>query len=56
MGAWRGGTLADHVIRAGTFTIHADDFYPSGRVTGRDRAAGLIRHDWELSTDGVDAD
>jgi lipopolysaccharide transport system ATP-binding protein len=53
--AWRGGTLADHVERAGSFTIHADDFYPSGRPPSRDKTVGLIRHTWELSTNGTDA-
>lgn len=46
--AWRGGTLADHVERAVSFMVDADDFYPSGRPPGRDRTAGLIRHTWEL--------
>jgi homopolymeric O-antigen transport system ATP-binding protein len=54
--AWRGGTLADHVERAGSFTIHADDFYPSGRPPGRARGAGLIRHNWELSNTGAGAE
>jgi lipopolysaccharide transport system ATP-binding protein len=54
--AWRGGTLADHVERAGSFAIHADDFYPSGRVTGRDRTAGLIRHNWALAGSGDGAE
>jgi lipopolysaccharide transport system ATP-binding protein len=53
--AWRGGTLADHVERAGSFTVHADDFYPSGRPPGRDKTVALIRHTWELATNGTDA-
>ena len=54
--AWRGGTLVDHVERAGSFTIHADDFYPSGRLPDRDRTFGLIRHDWELSDSNAGAE
>jgi len=54
--AWRGGSLADHVERVGSFTVHADDFYPSGRVTGRDRTAGLIRHEWDLLQSGAGAE
>jgi lipopolysaccharide transport system ATP-binding protein len=54
--AWRGGTLADHVERACSFMIHADDFYPSGRPPGRDRTAGVIRHNWELSKNGAGAE
>jgi lipopolysaccharide transport system ATP-binding protein len=54
--AWRGGTLADHVEFAGSFTVHADDFYPSGRLPDRNKALGLIRHTWELSANGVGAE
>jgi lipopolysaccharide transport system ATP-binding protein len=46
---WRAGALADHVEYAGSFTVHADDFYSTGRVPDRSKAVGLIRHEWELS-------
>jgi homopolymeric O-antigen transport system ATP-binding protein len=54
--AWRRGTLADHVELAGFFTVHADDFYPSGRLSDRDKAVGLIRHTWELAETGAGAE
>ena len=47
--AWRGGALADLVEGAATFTIHADDFYPSGRPPTRYKSLGLIRHEWRVS-------
>ena len=46
---WRAGSLADQVEYAGFFTVHADDFYSTGRVPDRSKAVGLIRHEWELS-------
>ncbi len=54
--AWRGGSLADLVEGAATFTIHADDFYPSGRPPTRYKALGLIRHEWSVSANGLDAE
>ena len=46
---WRAGSLADQVEYAGFFTVHADDFYSTGRVPDRSKAVGLIRHEWKLS-------
>ena len=56
MAAWLGGSLADSRGARGILYVHADDFYPSGRVTGRDRTAGLIRHGWELVQSGAGAE
>src|SRR4029078_3710805 len=47
--AWRGGMLADHLEAATSFTIHADDFYPSGRLPDREQTVGLIRHQWSIA-------
>ena len=54
--AWRGGMLADHLEAATSFTIHADDFYPSGRLPDREQTVGLIRHQWSIADSDAGAE
>ncbi len=46
---FRGAALADHIERATSFDVEADEFYRSGRIPSRDWVLCLLRHNWSFS-------
>jgi len=42
----KGGVVADHVERAARFEVHAEEFYPTGRMPPRERFTFVIRQSW----------
>ena len=45
---FRGAAMADHVERAVSFDVEADEFYRSGRMPSRDWVLCLLRHNWRF--------
>jgi lipopolysaccharide transport system ATP-binding protein len=45
---FRGAAMADHIERATSFDVEADQFYESGRVPSRDWVLCLLRHNWRF--------
>ncbi len=43
-----GRTIVDHIGRATTFNVEADDFYGTGKLTDRKTALCLVQQTWEL--------
>ncbi len=45
---FRGTAMADHVERAASFDVEADEFYRTGRVPSREWVLCLLQHKWSL--------
>jgi lipopolysaccharide transport system ATP-binding protein len=46
---FRGAAMADHIERAVSFDVEADEFYQTGRVPPRDWVLCLLQHKWNFS-------
>jgi lipopolysaccharide transport system ATP-binding protein len=45
---FRGTAMADHIERATSFDVEADEFYRTGRIPSRDWVLCLLRHEWKF--------